>query len=478
MSRTVSVFDIDDLTKGLSADAEQLDNVDTVAVELLSAQVLEGKQIFYNADDSRMTEDGYISCASCHLDGGSDGRTWDFTDRGEGMRITIDLRGRGVGHGRVHWTGNFDEIQDFEHDIRGPFSGDGFMDDVNFSSGTRNQPLGDPKAGISPELDAMAAYVQSLTTVGKSPHRNSNGTMTSDGLAGQALFATLKCAVCHGGSAFTDSTLSESSPRHDVGTNDLPGAGQRLGGPLDGFDTPTVRGLWRTGPYLHDGSAATLLDVFSTLSSFHETAVSTLSAAERDQLVAYLLQIDDAETTAPIAGDGDFDGDGDVDNDDLAIWKANFGQTVGSQFYDGLALLKWQVNYTGPGPLATAVSASSGEVAASSEEVAPAIQAATTETASVPQSGPPTALASAESVSLPPARGVSNLQLLVIKSRLREASKDVRLGKTKRAKRSLQVLLDELTSISSNTANTDPHRRRIKQIETSVKQQLAKISGG
>ena len=45
------------------------------------------------------------ACATCHLDGGHDGRTWDFTGRGEGLRNTISLRGRsGTGHGPVHWS--------------------------------------------------------------------------------------------------------------------------------------------------------------------------------------------------------------------------------------------------------------------------------------------------------------------------------------------------------------------------------------
>ena len=33
----------------------------------------------------------------------------------------------GTGQGNVHWTANFDEIQDFEHDMRGPFGGTGFL---------------------------------------------------------------------------------------------------------------------------------------------------------------------------------------------------------------------------------------------------------------------------------------------------------------------------------------------------------------
>ena len=80
--------------------------------------MLRGKRLFYNAADPRMSRDGYIACAGCHLDGGSDGMVWDRTQFGEGLRNTIDLRGRrGAAGGRVHWSANFDEIQDFEHDI-------------------------------------------------------------------------------------------------------------------------------------------------------------------------------------------------------------------------------------------------------------------------------------------------------------------------------------------------------------------------
>ena len=80
-----------------------------------------------------MTRDGYISCAGCHTDGDSDNRVWDFTDRGEGLRNTISLLGRvGTGNGRVHWTANFDEIHDFENDIRFEFEGVGFLDDAMF----------------------------------------------------------------------------------------------------------------------------------------------------------------------------------------------------------------------------------------------------------------------------------------------------------------------------------------------------------
>jgi DNA-binding beta-propeller fold protein YncE len=293
MSRDVAVYDVRGILDSSSNGSTRLAVIDAVANELLSPTVLAGKQLFYNAADRRMNRDKYISCASCHQDGGHDGRVFDFTDRGEGLRNTTVLNGRrGLGHGRVHWSANFDEIQDFENDIRSAFGGTGFMTDAQFSTGTRSQPLGNPKAGVSTELDALAAYVSSLQSVGRSPWRNADGSLTADALAGQALFnGAGGCATCHSGSDFTDSARGVV---HDVGTIKA-SSGKRLGAALTGIDTPTLKGLWDTAPYLHDGSAATLLDVLTTANPANRHGTTTsLTALQRDQLVAYLRQIDDS----------------------------------------------------------------------------------------------------------------------------------------------------------------------------------------
>lgn len=230
----------------------------TVATESLSAAVLHGKQIFYNAADPRMSAEGYISCATCHADGGHDGRTFDFTQRGEGFRNTTDLRGRfGTGHGAVHWTANFDEIQDFENDIRGAFGGTGFMTNADFTA--TSNALGTIKAGRSAALDDLAAYVTSLNaqSLPRSPLRQADGTKTPSALAGEAVFTRENCAACHiPAAAFTDRT------RHNVGTFRA-SSGQRLGAALDGIDTPTLLGLHATAPYFHDGTARTLAEVFT-----------------------------------------------------------------------------------------------------------------------------------------------------------------------------------------------------------------------
>ena len=105
--------------------------------------MLQGKQLFYDARDTRLARDGYMSCASCHNDGGQDGRVWDLTGFGEGLRNTISLRGRAGGQGFLHWSNNFDEVQDFEGQIRTLAGGTGLMTDAQFNAGTRSQPLGD-----------------------------------------------------------------------------------------------------------------------------------------------------------------------------------------------------------------------------------------------------------------------------------------------------------------------------------------------
>lgn len=319
LSREVGVWDVS--TVGVdNPRVRRVAAIPTVASEALSPQVLEGKRVFYNATDVRMSFDRYTSCFVCHMDGGTDSRVWDFTQRGEGLRRTTSLQGRaGTGMGPVHWSGNFDEIQDFEHDIRGPFRGKGFMADAEFGAGTRNTTLGDKKAGKSVELDALAAYVSSLAQVNPSPYRNADGTLTEDGKAGKAVFDRdeVGCARCHAGSNFTDSKLpplpaaipiNPAGPLpagdyltpqgflvHDVGTL-KPYSGLRLNDTLMGFDTPTLKGIWELGPYLHDGSAATLMDVITVANPKDKHGkTSQLTLREQEQLVAYLMQIDERD---------------------------------------------------------------------------------------------------------------------------------------------------------------------------------------
>lgn len=283
MDRSVSVYDLGPLLDhddtSLAAEA----TIPKRATEVLAADVFLGKQLFYDAIDPRLAFQGYLSCAACHAEGGGDGRVWDFTDLGEGLRNTIDLRGHGQGMGPLHWTANFDEFQDFEGQIR-HFQGQGLMSNTDFAA--TSDPLGAPKAGLSADLDALAAYLASLDAIGESPYRALDGSLTPEAEAGALAFAAAGCGGCHAGSAFSDSATGAS---HDVGT--LTSAS----GSATALDTPTLRGLWRTEPYLHDGSAPTLADAIDA------HANPSLTPADRDAIAAYLLQIDDL-VAAPLNG--------------------------------------------------------------------------------------------------------------------------------------------------------------------------------
>ena len=287
MDRTVSIFDLSKLlTQGVS-DVPRLEVRVSHAVDKLSAQVLQGKKLFYDAQDTRLARDGYISCASCHNDGGYDGRTWDLTGFGEGLRNTVSLRGRAGAQGFLHWSNNFDEVQDFEGQIRNLSGGSGLMANADFNAGTHSQTLGDPKAGLSADLDALAAYVKSLNTFSSSPLRNPDGTLTAAATAGRSVFVAKDCASCHGGSAFTKSA---SNNPEDIGTINAD-SGNRLNGALTGIDVqPTLRDVWGTAPYLHRGQAATLGDAIRA----HQGV--SVSDAELANLVSYVSQIGGQES--------------------------------------------------------------------------------------------------------------------------------------------------------------------------------------
>lgn len=284
MDRTISIHDVGGIVRGGAAAPVMLATLSTITTEALPAQVLQGKKLFHDAKDPRLALQEYMSCASCHNDGGHDGRVWDLTNLGEGLRNTITLKGHGS-HGALHWSGNADEVQDFDNQIRNLAGGTGLI-----TAGTPNAPLGAANAGRNADLDALAAYVKSLTVSGNSPLRNGTGGLTADATEGQQIFRAQNCAACHSGANFTNSALDVFA---NVGTL-KPTSGKRLGAALTGLDVPTLRGAWATAPYLHDGSAATLADAIKA----HQGV--TLSAADLAKLAAFVASIDDLPATAPV----------------------------------------------------------------------------------------------------------------------------------------------------------------------------------
>jgi cytochrome c peroxidase len=130
-----------------------------------------------------------------------------------------------------------------------------------FLPGERMHPwLQEPNAGLNPDLDALAAYIASLKP--KKPVRPP-ATLIPRIAQGRDLFFddATHCSQCHPPPLYTDSGRRDGKGRHvthDVGT--------RVTGPAETdrrLDTPSLLGLARSEPYLHDGRASTLEDLLT-----------------------------------------------------------------------------------------------------------------------------------------------------------------------------------------------------------------------
>jgi len=264
----------------------------TVCDSPLSEEILTGKRLFYSALQP-MVGRRWISCASCHPDGQPDSRTWHNP---EGLRNTQSLAGMAWTH-PIHWSADRDEVQDFEHTIRGQL-----MQGRGLISGKLNDALGEPNRGLSKSLDALSAYANS--------HKATISPFAKNGLSDEAkrgrevfFSETTKCSSCHTGPLYTDSrpTLAKEILRHDVGTGESDPS--ELMGPK--YDTPSLIGAYRTAPYLHHGAALTLEEVFTKYNKDDRHGVtSQLSEPEVSALVEFIraLPYEDVEAKAKAAG--------------------------------------------------------------------------------------------------------------------------------------------------------------------------------
>ncbi|WP_437227742.1 hypothetical protein SH661x_000531 [Planctomicrobium sp. SH661] len=230
-----------------------------------------GKKLFYTAHPP-MTSQRWISCSSCHPDGDADGRTWQ---QPEGLRSTQPLFGLRETH-PIHWSADRDEVQDFEHTIRSPL-----MQGRGLIRGEVHDSLGEPNAGRSKELDALAAYTNSHR-FSLSPHAKKG--LTESARRGKELFFSneVGCAKCHSGAYYTDRQL------HDVGTgnDDLT---EKIG---PSFDTPTLLGIYRSAPYLHHGKAETLVELLTKFNPRDQHgSTSQLNADQINDLVEFLKML-------------------------------------------------------------------------------------------------------------------------------------------------------------------------------------------
>jgi YVTN family beta-propeller protein len=347
LSRDVAVVDISGDNPALYKTIARIPSAD-VPTAGNAAIVQRGKVLFNSAigpegaaDNSRrpagrMSDTGWGTCYSCHVNALADSVTWMFAD---GPRQAISMEntftfGDAVivngapklpdSHQRaLNWSAVRDEVQDFTRNIRAVSGGGGLVRiDANGNpvpegvAGLAQLPDLTPTAntGLNADLDAIATYLAKGVRA-PIPPLSSNSPRVQQG---RNLFATAGCQNCHGGKNWTISIIDFTPPPVAtdvidaqlvrflcrVGTFDpdlfvAPGneikannaANVQARGIL-GFTVPSLIAVFNSAPYLHSGAAPTLDAVLANVT--HRSAgsggVDTLANANDRAAVVRFLQ--------------------------------------------------------------------------------------------------------------------------------------------------------------------------------------------
>jgi DNA-binding beta-propeller fold protein YncE len=301
----VAAFRVTRAAAGVSIDADGA-AFPSLTKDPMPSDLRLGQLLFYsaNSDQYPLTQNHWVACASCHLEGRSDAVTWQFA---QGPRDTPTNAGGLLDTGFLFRTADRRQVEDYWRTIDTEQGGHFNLD----------QPA------QKPLLDALADYVNEAIPTPVPPSTDLDHAVRGQALTdlrarGEAVFKQIGCDGCHSGPAKTDSgegnpSLDLAGPTvssvttggvllHDVGTCVTTGASIDVAHEdIDGdpraacaFDTPALRGLTDSAPYLHDGSAATLDDVVGIMLDAMAAAGSPpapLGASDRQALVEYLRSL-------------------------------------------------------------------------------------------------------------------------------------------------------------------------------------------
>jgi YVTN family beta-propeller protein len=230
------------------------------------SELRHGEQTFYTA---RYSFQGQIACANCHIDSTFDGLTWNLEPDGFGRNTVDNKLLEGVKDTAPYkWTGTNPNIPT----ECGPRTEKYFWRSENYD----NQTLTD-----------LAIYVRSLDP---RPNRWKlpGYQLTPAQERGKAIFERSadkfgkpvaeynRCVYCHSGLKGTNQKL------FDVGTHralDNPGL----------LKSPPLTNIALTAPYLHDGSARTLEEIWTVYNPDDKHGrTSDLTKDELNDLIEYL----------------------------------------------------------------------------------------------------------------------------------------------------------------------------------------------
>lgn len=293
------------LPLGLQADAAYIPEDNPLSV----AKIDLGKKLYF---DARLSKDGTVACASCHnpFHGFADpGRTSKGVGGKLGGRNSPTVINRLFSDVQF-WDGR---AKDLEAQAHGPLTNpvemalpnhDAVVAIVKKSkdySGLFQKAFGSDEVNMTRIAQAIASYERTVVS-GNSPYdryqAGDKDALSASAVRGMEIFnGKGNCKVCHSGFNFTDESyhnlgVGMSAAKPDVGRFDQTKKDSERGA----FKTPTLRNIAQTGPYMHDGSEATLKQVveFYNRGGVKNPQLSAevkplgLNAKEVDDLVAFL----------------------------------------------------------------------------------------------------------------------------------------------------------------------------------------------
>ncbi|WP_082072918.1 cytochrome c peroxidase [Hyphomicrobium sp. 99] len=277
-----------------------------------------GKDLFF---DPRLSSTGSVSCASCH----NPAFRWsDGLAKGRGVTgQELPRRSPSIVNSAwlttLMWDGRADTLEQqaalpmtAEHEMG--MTPDAIVERVKSISGYR--PLFE-SAFPAKDIDfasitaAIATYERTLIS-NEAPFDHwiagNEGAITAEAKRGFALFnGAAGCSKCHGGWRFTDDSF------HDIGLKSADiGRGQfappSVVGMQHAFKTPSLRDLNIHGPYMHDGSMTSLVDVIRHYENGGEKRPSlstdmkqfTLTQQERTELEAFVKTLSASPLTTEL----------------------------------------------------------------------------------------------------------------------------------------------------------------------------------
>jgi cytochrome c peroxidase len=237
--------------------------------KVTAAKIALGKQLFF---DNRVSIDNSVSCASCHdpAKGWSNGETFATGVGGQkGGRNTPTIVNSGYQTFQF-WDGRALKLEGqslgpIENPIEMNMPLGKLTERINAIPGYRKQFVdifGGPATNETIAA-AISTYERTILS-GDAPYdrfvAGDKNALSASAQRGLEIFNNKgHCSACHPGPKFTDGGFHNlgvgmNAPRPDVGREAI----SKLLGDRGSFKTPTLREIARTGPYMHDGSHATL----------------------------------------------------------------------------------------------------------------------------------------------------------------------------------------------------------------------------